>query len=76
MSKQEWIEKNRDALEEKYHEMVMLYIEDDLADWDALKSYEQALVQLGILEKDEEICADNDDNDTGAFWEDEEWAII
>ena len=69
MSKSEWIEKNRDGLERLYHEMFGLYIEDGLKEWDALQSYEQALVQMGILEPDED--EDDEGADTnGTEWED------
>ena len=54
MSKEEWIEENRDALEKRYHEAYMITLEECLDGIDeAFQKFEKALIAMGILEDDE-----------------------
>ena len=66
MSREEWIEENRDALEKRYHEMYMM----TLGDCEAFKKFEKALVEIGILEPDED---EPEDINNAPHWD--EWCI-
>lgn len=71
MTKEMWIEANREALENTYNTMYMDCIkEGDAEMWEALHKYEDALVALGILEADEEP---EEDLNTSTNWD--EWEI-
>ena len=55
MTKQEWIEENRDALEQRYHEAYMMTLGDCFEGMDeAFTRFERALVEMGILEDEDE----------------------
>lgn len=65
MTKAEWIEKNRDGLEERYHQMYHECLQENLESiWDAFRSFENALVDMGILEADQVLEEPEDANDT------------
>lgn len=53
MTKEMWIEQNRDALEKAYHELYMLYLKGE-ATLEEFEKYDASLVALGILEGDQE----------------------
>lgn len=70
MSREEWIEKNRDALERRYHEAYMMTLGDCFDGMnEAFKRFERALVEMGILEDDDELEATSE----GTNWD--EWMI-
>lgn len=70
MTKAEWIEKNRDALEKTYHDMYQMSVVDNFDNmWSAFKTFEKSLIEMGILEADpEEPDEEPDDGDSWAAW--------
>ena len=70
MTKEMWIEQHRDALEAEYDRMYrecVLANDEDL--WDALHTYEAALIKLGLLEADTEEEPMDDDLNTSTNWD-------
>ena len=60
MTRSEWVEKNRDALEKQYYELYALTVQECMNNmWDAFKTFETALVQMGILEAEEDEMANS-----------------
>lgn len=73
LSKEEWIEKNRDALEKRYYEMYEVSAKDAInGGWEAFKMFEDALVRMGILEEDEVIESPEDMSEAESW---DEWAL-
>jgi hypothetical protein len=73
MSKEEWIEKNRDALEKRYYQEYEMSLKDCFDGMnEAFKKFEAALVDMGILEPDEEPEEEPEDMNGAEHWD--EWA--
>ena len=76
MTKVEWVEQNREALEKAYNELYMICVREDgimnqeTVNWKALREMENAMVELGILEADEEP-EEADEYDSETNWD--EW---
>jgi hypothetical protein len=68
MTKEMWIEENREAMENAYYKLYMLYVSGD-ATLEEVQTFENALVSLGILETDGEMEEAQD----GFDWE--AWAL-
>lgn len=71
MSKEEWIEENRDALEKRYYQEYEMSLKDcfDCMS-EAFQKFEAALVDMGILEPDED---EPEDINNAPHWD--EWCI-
>lgn len=83
MTQIELIETNRDALENLYHAVGMLTIKDRLDNNEtpllaAYRAFEEALVNMGILEADEEEEAEEEEPEELDYTNDaqhwDEWA--
>jgi hypothetical protein len=73
MTREEWIEENRDALEKRYYQEYEMSLQDCFDGMDeAFKKFENALVDMGILEPDEEPEEDPEDMNSTEHWD--EWA--
>ena len=71
MSKEEWIEENRDALEKRYHEAYLMTLGDCFEGMDeAFERFERALVEMGILEDEDEPEATSEEENWDEYMTD------
>jgi len=71
MSREEWIEENRDALEKRYYQEYEMTLQDCFDGMnEAFQKFENALVDMGILEPDED---EPEDINNAEHWD--EWCI-